>query len=141
MGLGGKGRGDNQQGQFRHDNRGGRRYDGGDRDRDHSSWWRKCTPHGKSGCEDRRRRQDSLESVGVLRYAERVMMKRRPDYEEFMDKKASDAKDAEFMCQREMLAAIVVAMFGKNRQIEGTYSGLRGFSRRIGRGILPSSRR
>ena len=82
-----------------------------------------------------------MESVGVLRYAERVMMKRRPDYEEFMDKKASDAKDAEFMCQREMLAAIVVAMFGKNRQIEGTYSGLRGFPRRIGRGILPSSRR
>ena len=55
------------------------------------------------------------------------MMKRRPDYEEFMDKKASDAKDAEFMCQREMLAAIVVAMFGKNRQTEGTYSEIEKF--------------
>ena len=49
-------------------------------------------------------------------YAERVISKKGPDYEEFMDKKAFDAKDAEFKCQREMLATSVVAIFGKNRQ-------------------------
>ena len=35
------------------------------------------------------------------------MMKKSPDYKEFMDKKASEAKDAEFKRQGEMLAAIV----------------------------------
>ena len=57
--------------------------------------------------EDRRRRQDSSDSVCGLRCAEWVMVPKSPDYKEFMDKQAFEANGAEFKCQGEMLADIV----------------------------------